>query len=68
MIKLIVTSSGMIVPFGFVLSLMDEEICKDIVSDCIAFPNDYYDRYEKAHREKYGTEFIDVIKREVKRL
>ena len=55
---------GKTIPFGFALSLMDEEICASFASECISCPQRYYEIYAEMHLNTFKTPFIELLRKE----
>lgn len=64
MMYCICAEDGKAIPFGFALSLMDEEICASFASECISCPQRYYERYAEMHLNAFKTPFITFLRKE----
>ena len=64
MMYCICAEDGKAIPFGFALSLMDEEICSSFASECISCPQRYYERYAEMHLNAFKTPFIELLRKE----
>ena len=64
MMYCICAEDGKAIPFGFALSLMDEEICASFASECICCPQHYYNRYSEMHLKAFKTPFIAFLRKE----